>query len=75
IVDVEEEKLKGCYLTAIHRGKLIYMNPALNESKAINLSPNIIIVNCGRNNKFANDDSPLVYFCPYQRNSCSLFVL
>ncbi|GMT25675.1 hypothetical protein PFISCL1PPCAC_16972, partial [Pristionchus fissidentatus] len=24
---------------------------------------------------FANDNSPLVFFCPYEMNSCSLFVL
>ncbi|GMT17870.1 hypothetical protein PFISCL1PPCAC_9167, partial [Pristionchus fissidentatus] len=52
-------------------------NPDLNEATAINLSPNIIVASCGRNaqNKFANDDSPLVFFCPYGMNSCSLFVL
>ncbi|GMT17871.1 hypothetical protein PFISCL1PPCAC_9168, partial [Pristionchus fissidentatus] len=49
IVDVEEEKLRGCGISAIHRGKQIYMIPALNEATAINLSPNIIVVNCGRN--------------------------
>ncbi|GMT25436.1 hypothetical protein PFISCL1PPCAC_16733, partial [Pristionchus fissidentatus] len=72
-VDVEEEKLDGYYLKAIHRGKLIYANIYLNEATAINLSPNIIAVKCGIVTATANDDSPLVYF--NGKYDFSLFVL
>ncbi|GMT17876.1 hypothetical protein PFISCL1PPCAC_9170 [Pristionchus fissidentatus] len=75
IVDVEKEKLKGCIPIAIHRGKLLYSNYWLEEATPINLSPNIIDVKCGDLTIFANDDSPVVYFCPHDRNSFSLFVL
>ncbi|GMT17877.1 hypothetical protein PFISCL1PPCAC_9174, partial [Pristionchus fissidentatus] len=73
IVDVEEEKL--CTPVAIHRGKLIYINPNLKDKIAINLSPNIIVVKCSSVINIANDDSPLVYCCQYEMNSCSLIVL
>ncbi|GMT17878.1 hypothetical protein PFISCL1PPCAC_9175, partial [Pristionchus fissidentatus] len=40
-----------------------------------NLSPNIIVVKCSSVINIANDDSPLVYCCQYEMNSCSLIVL
>ncbi|GMT25680.1 hypothetical protein PFISCL1PPCAC_16977, partial [Pristionchus fissidentatus] len=76
IVDVTDEKLKGCFLKTIHRGKLILSKVDLeDEGKAINLSPKIIVLKCGDATTFDNDDSPLVYFCPIGWNSCSLFVV
>ncbi|GMT25676.1 hypothetical protein PFISCL1PPCAC_16973, partial [Pristionchus fissidentatus] len=75
IVDVEEEKLKECYLVAIHRGKLIFSNYILNDGTAIKLSTNIIVLGCYFNRIFGNDNSPLLYFCQQLCNSCSLFVL
>ncbi|GMT25712.1 hypothetical protein PFISCL1PPCAC_17009, partial [Pristionchus fissidentatus] len=41
IVDVEDEKLSGCWIRAIHRGKLIYSNDELEEATANSLSPKI----------------------------------
>ncbi|GMT25694.1 hypothetical protein PFISCL1PPCAC_16991, partial [Pristionchus fissidentatus] len=78
IVDVEEEKLRGCEISAIHRGRLIYARLSSTCETVINLSPNIIVVNTQYSNIqkiFADDDSPLVFFCPFESNSCSLFVL
>ncbi|GMT17874.1 hypothetical protein PFISCL1PPCAC_9172, partial [Pristionchus fissidentatus] len=40
-----------------------------------NLSPNIIVVKCSNATIIANDDSPLLFFCASEENSCSLFVL
>ncbi|GMT25658.1 hypothetical protein PFISCL1PPCAC_16955, partial [Pristionchus fissidentatus] len=57
------------------RGKLLYINPNLKDKIAINLSPNIIVIKCSKVTIIANDDSPLVYFCPFDRKSYSLFVL
>ncbi|GMT26131.1 hypothetical protein PFISCL1PPCAC_17428, partial [Pristionchus fissidentatus] len=69
--DTMSEDFRSFNLKAIHRRKLIYTRYSYEEISTEAVSPNMIVmVNSGPfNSVYANDNSPLIYFCHYDKLS------